>query len=63
MVVLHAQRLGIGVEGALPPVALGQNGGTFEETVQFTTKDGRAITGTPMVANVKRSRMGETVSV
>ena len=44
-------------------ISVRQNGGTFEETVQFTTKDGRTITGTPMVANVKRSRMGETVSV
>lgn len=44
-------------------ISVRQNGGTFEETVQFTTKDGRTITGTPMVAITKRSRMGETVSV
>ena len=44
-------------------ISVRQNGRYFEETVQFTTKDGRTITGTPMVAITKRSRMGETVSV
>lgn len=44
-------------------ISVRQNGRNFEETVQFTTKDGRTITGTPMVAITKRSRMGERVSV
>ena len=44
-------------------ISVRQNGRYFEETVQFTTKDGRTITGTPMVAITKRSRMGETVGV